>query len=261
MQTSSEEKPIFTGPISNSCMASAAVRKTKAIVIFRRLVLELKSFSSCVSSQPITAPSSSEQHDLEQRIDQDRHQVERADVHRLRDAEGDGEHDEADRVVQRDDRQQDVDQRALRLILPDDHQRGGRGRRRSDGAKGDGLRNGERVRERGDGDERDVDEQRRGQRLQHTDDSGLFAGMLQRGHTELVADGERDEAQRDLRYERQMLDIFIACEAQPVEAKTAEAVRPDQHAGDQIGRHRGQLERLEHARHQKTRENCDGKRQ
>ena len=34
-----------------------------------------------------------------------------------------------------------------------------------------------------------------------------------------------------------------------------------QHAGDQIGRHRGQLERLEHARHQKTRENCDGKRQ
>ena len=85
--------------------------------------------------------------------------------------------------------------------------------------------------------------------------------MLQRGHTELVADGERDEAQRDLGHERQVLDIFIACEAQPVDAEAAEAVWPDQHTGDQIGRHRGQLERFEHARHQKTREDRNRKRQ
>ena len=43
--------------------------------------------------------------------------------------------------------------------------------------------------------------------------------------------------------------------------QAAVAVWPDQHAGDQIGRHRGQLERFEHARHQKTREDRNRKRQ
>ena len=60
MQTSSDEKPIVTGPTGNSSLASATVRNTNAMVIFRRLVLELKSFSSCVSSHPITAPSASD---------------------------------------------------------------------------------------------------------------------------------------------------------------------------------------------------------
>ena len=60
MHVSSDEKPMVTGPILNSAMASAEVRKTKAMVMFRRLVLELNSFSSCVSTQPPSAPSASE---------------------------------------------------------------------------------------------------------------------------------------------------------------------------------------------------------
>ena len=40
MQTSREEKPRVTGPIRNSSMDSDAVRNTKAMVMFRRLVLE-----------------------------------------------------------------------------------------------------------------------------------------------------------------------------------------------------------------------------
>ncbi len=60
MHTRSEEKPIVTGPASNSSIDSAVVRNTNAIDIFRRLVLELNSFSSWVKSQPIRAPSASE---------------------------------------------------------------------------------------------------------------------------------------------------------------------------------------------------------
>ena len=61
MHVRSDEKPIVTGPILNSAMASAEVRKTNAMVMFRRFVLELNSFSSCVSTQPPSAPSASEQ--------------------------------------------------------------------------------------------------------------------------------------------------------------------------------------------------------
>ena len=57
MHTSKEEKPTVTGPSRNSSMDRETVRNTKAMVTFRRLVLEWNSFSSCVSSQPMTAPS------------------------------------------------------------------------------------------------------------------------------------------------------------------------------------------------------------
>ena len=46
MHTSREEKPMVTGPRWNSCLARATVRNTKAMVMFRRLVLELNSFSN-----------------------------------------------------------------------------------------------------------------------------------------------------------------------------------------------------------------------
>jgi len=71
--------------------------------------------------------------DLDERIDDNGDHVERAGIERLRNTERHREHHQTDRVVQRDDRQQQVDQRALGLILPDDHQRSGRGRRRTDG--------------------------------------------------------------------------------------------------------------------------------
>ena len=61
MHVRSDEKPIVTGPILNSAMASAETRNTSAMVIFRRFVLELNSVSSFVSTQPPNAPSTREQ--------------------------------------------------------------------------------------------------------------------------------------------------------------------------------------------------------
>ena len=178
--------------------------------------------------------------DLDERVDDDGDHVERAGIERLRNAERHREHHQTDRVVQRDDRQQQVDQRALGLILPDDHQRGGRGRRRGDGAEGDGLRDGElAARRERDGDERDIDQEGGGQRLQNADDERLLAGMLELRHAELAADGERDEAQRDLRDQRQAVHILLRREAKPLDAEKTQAVRADEHARDQIRRHRG----------------------
>ena len=61
MHVRSDEKPTVTGPTWNSHMASAETMNTSAIVMFKRFVLELKSFSSCVRTQPPSAPSTSEQ--------------------------------------------------------------------------------------------------------------------------------------------------------------------------------------------------------
>lgn len=67
---------------------------------------------------------------------------------------------------QRDDGQQQIDQRALCLVLPHDHERCGRGRCRGDGAERDGLRDGQpAVCKQCDHDQRDIDQERRGQRL------------------------------------------------------------------------------------------------
>ena len=177
-----------------------------------------------------------------QRIDDDGDHVERAGIERLRNAERHREHHQTDRVVQRDDRQQQVDQRALGLILPDDHQRGGRGRRRTDGPEGDGLCDRElAVRNECNRNQSDIDQEGCGQRLQHADDERLLAGMLELRHAELAADGERDEAQRDLRDQRQAVHILLRREAEPLNAEKTQAVRADQHARDQIRRHRRQL--------------------
>ena len=60
MHTSSDEKPRVTGPIFTLIIDSATVRNTKLMVMARRFVLELKSFSIWVITQPATAPRSRE---------------------------------------------------------------------------------------------------------------------------------------------------------------------------------------------------------
>ena len=60
IHTSNEEKPICTGPTSNFSIDKDTVINTNAIVIFKRFVLELNIFSSCVNNHPMIAPSKSE---------------------------------------------------------------------------------------------------------------------------------------------------------------------------------------------------------
>ena len=50
MQVKSDEKPTFTGPAENETFATATVSRMNAMVMERRFVLELKSFSICVST-------------------------------------------------------------------------------------------------------------------------------------------------------------------------------------------------------------------
>ena len=200
--------------------------------------------------------------DLDQRVDDDGDHVERAGIECLCDAERDCEHDQTDRIIQRDDRQQQIDQRALGLILAHNHERRGGGRRGGDGAEGDGLRNRQlAVCQQRDGDEGDIDQERRGKRLQNADHERLFSGVLQLGYAELAADGERDKAQRDLGNERQAVHIRLGREAESFNSKQAQAVRPDQDACDQICRHGRQLQRLCNAGHQQARKNRNGQRQ
>ena len=143
--------------------------------------------------------------DLQKRVDHDRNEVKRVRVERLCNAEGDGEHDQAHRVVQCDDRQQQVHQRALGLVLPDDHQGSCRSRRCGNCAEGDGLGNGQlAVCKENDRDQRDIHKERRGQRLQNADDKRLLAGFFEVGKTELAADRKRDKAERDVRDQRQL---------------------------------------------------------
>ncbi len=96
------------------------------------------------------------------------------------------------------------------------------------------------------------------QGLQHTDDGGLPAGLLQLGQAELVADGEGDEAQRHVVEQGKRLDLAHRGEAQAGDTQPAQAVRADEDARDQItgdGRH---LQRLDKARNQQARAQRDG---
>ena len=103
----------------------------------------------------------------------------------------------------------------------------------------------------------DIDQEGCGQRLQHADDERLLAGMLELRHAELTADGERDEAQRDLGDQRQAVHSLLRRETEPLDAEKTQAVRADEHARDQIRRHRRQLQGLCNTGHQQTRENGD----
>ena len=61
MHTNRDENPTWICPIVKLMLDNATVKITNAIVMFRRFVLELNSFSSWVKIQPISAPSAREQ--------------------------------------------------------------------------------------------------------------------------------------------------------------------------------------------------------
>ena len=199
------------------------------------------------------------EHDLDERVDEHGNDAQRAADHRLGDAEADREHHQANRVVQRDDGQQQARERALGLVLAHDHQRGGGSRRRGDRAERDGGRRGEDVgaqemeAEHGEIHQRGGDE-----RLHDADDEGLTARLAQILQPELVADGESDEAHRHVGNGAERGDVLIGGEADARDAEPAEAERSDQHARDQKGGHVGQTPAGEDAGHQQSREQGKG---
>ena len=177
-----------------------------------------------------------------------------AEVDRLGHAEADREHDQTHRVIQRDDRQQQIGQFALRLVLADDHQRRRRSGRRRNRAQHNRVCQGHRIAEHEEmqPDEHQIDHQRRHQRLKNADHRRLLAGVAKLGQAELVADGKGDKAERHVVKQAQRFHVAVRREAQTLYAELAQAVRADQNTRNQVARHSRQLERLDKAGNQQT---------
>lgn len=123
MHTSRLEKPIFTPPTSNSIIERATVKMTNVMDRDKRLLFDLKYFSAAEKMLPITKPIRMESTNFQQRLNEDARHIVITVVDRFRHAEADREYNQTDRVVERNDRQQQIRQFALRLVLADNHQR------------------------------------------------------------------------------------------------------------------------------------------
>ena len=197
--------------------------------------------------------------DLEDRVDDDGVDVHDPARESARDAEGHGEDDQTHRVVERDDRQQQVGELSLGLVLAHDHQRGGGRGGGRDRAERDGGRDGEGLREQEvQPQQRRVHDERRDESLQDADHQRLSAGLAQLGEAELVADGEGDEAQRHVRDRAERLELVKAGKAQARDVQRAEHAGADQHARDKVGRHVRQFELVAQTREHQPREHGHG---
>ena len=107
-------------------------------------------------------------------------------------------------------------------------------------------------------EQREIHEDRGGKCLQYADNEGLPTGLPQILQTELVADGEGDEAHRHVGNGAERGNVLIGGEADARDAEPAEAERSDQHTRDQKGGHVGQTPAGEDAGHQQSREQGKG---
>ena len=199
--------------------------------------------------------------DLHQRLHDDAEGVDAALLQRVRHAEGGREEDEADGVVDGDDHQQQVGQRAVGLVLLDDHQGRGRGRGRCDRTQRDGRGHGDDIRaEQVQDDQREIHQCGGDDGLQDADRDGLPAHAFQCAQPKFVADDEGNKAQRHLGDEAVALHLSQAPEADApaAQAETPQKEGPQQQACRQIRRHGGQVGDLGQPGHQKPRDQCKG---
>ena len=92
--------------------------------------------------------------------------------------------------------------------------------------------------------QRQVHQHRGGHRLKDAHDDGLAAHGFQLADPELVADGERDEAQSHLRKNIQALHRLHGGKAQALNMQRADAEGTQQQPRHQIGGDGGQLQPL-----------------
>ena len=190
--------------------------------------------------------------DLEQRVDENGYDVHRAHDQRFGDSEGHGKDHKTDRIVQRDDGEKELCQGSLGLELTHDHQGGGGGGRGGDRAEGQHLRERDHAGEdKIDGKEGKIHAHGGGQSLKNADHKGLLADLAQILQAELTADGKGDKAERQLGDHAETLDLSHGGKAEAGNAERTEAKGSDQNAGDEVGGHGGQLDRLKQTGHQK----------
>lgn len=191
--------------------------------------------------------------DFQNGIEEDAHHTERPADHGLRRAEGNRKHNQTHGVIQRNHWQQHIGHRAFGLILIDDHHGGG-----GSGSCGHSAQHqagGYRqpvAQDKMQRQQRQIDAQAGGQRLQNGHHGGLLSGLPQRGQAELVANGEGDEAQRHVADQAQAGHLLKGGEADPGNMEQAQTVRPDQNTGHQVRSHRRQVPFFNAARGQQT---------
>jgi hypothetical protein len=139
------------------------------------------------------------------------------------------------RVIQRNDRQQNVGEGALGLVLIDHHQGGGGGCGGGDGTEDQAGGHGQLVAEEQVQQKQSAVHQKSGcQRLQNGDDGGLPAGAPQGRDPELTADGKSDKAQGGIRQKTQRFHHFKRFKAQARHFEAAQNQRAYQKTCDQI---------------------------
>ena len=167
--------------------------------------------------------------------------------------EGGGEQQQAHGVVDGHHQHQQPGQGTVGLVLADDHQGGGRGRGGGDGAQNDGAGQGNDVGEREvQADQHDVHHHGGDDGLQDADGDGGGAGGLQLAQPELIADGERDEAQGRLGHDGQALHLLQGVEAQAGDVDGAQHIGADQQTGHQVSRDGGQMDQLGQTGHHQS---------
>ena len=197
--------------------------------------------------------------DLNEWREQNACEAELCAVHRAGNTEGYGKCDETHRVVERDDRQQQIRQLALGLVLAHDHQRRRRCGGCGDRAECDGRRDGQHVgAQEVEDHERNIDKGQRGQRLQDADNHRLPASLFELAQAEFIADGKGDEAHRHIGDHAQRLDLVVACKAEARNAEAAQHERSDQNARHKKRRDIGQVPAAENTGHQKPCEQRNG---
>ena len=176
-------------------------------------------------------------------------------------AEGNAEQHQTHRVIDGNHQHQKPGQRAVSLILTDDHQGCGRSRRGSDGTQGDGAGDGNQAGEQQmQHDQGHIHEDRGDHRLQNADGNGLGTGLLQLAQTELVAHGKGDEAQCRLGHDLHGLHLVGVVKAQAGHLQRADAEGPQQQTCHQVSGDCGQIYQLGQPGHHQTANQCDGQR-
>ncbi len=201
------------------------------------------------------------QDDLQKGLHQDGDHVESTAMESLGHAHGDGEENETHGVVQSDDGQEQVGQRALGLVLAHHHKGGGGSGGRGDGAQDDAGGEGEIIGPR-HGDEQEMHADQGGVHhqggdhgLDDTDDGGLLTRMLEVLEAELVTDIKGDEAQGDIRDDGEITDggdLVVEAEAEAADGEAADAVGAHHNAGDEVGGDVGKMEPLEGTGHHQS---------
>ena len=174
-------------------------------------------------------------HDFNDGVEQDGDHVDFTADEGLCDAVGNGEDDQTHCIVQSDDGQQNVGEGTLCLILVDDHHGSGRSRCGGDGTQDDAGGNGQLIaQDQVQAQQHCIYQQAGSQGLEHGDDSGLTADMLQGGQAEFVTDGECDEAQGHIGNETHFFHEFKGVEAQAGNTQLAQNQGTNQNARNEV---------------------------